>query len=373
MSPWASETFEKAILKFRRSAALAAEMDIIPYKNENGVWAAGPFDGDGWWTNGFWPALMWQLYAAEKDEAFATEARRVQKRLADELRVFHRLNHDVGFMYLLSVGADYKLTGDMQAMNDTQHAAGLLAGRFNPLGFLRAWGGVGREGWAIIDCMMNLPLLYWAQKELNDPRFGAIGKIHADMAIRHFVRENGSCEHIVIFDPVTGEVVDKPAGQGYAKGSSWSRGQAWGLYGFTLNYMATGEKRYLQTAQRIAAYFESKIREDGLTDCDFAQPDGEERIDNMAGAIAACGYLELHRITGDAKYEQTAMRLLTALDTLCTDWTDKSVGILTKCTASYNEDGAGRHTNILYGDYFFVEALAKLNGTDPMLWMHKDQ
>ncbi|MCL1963717.1 MAG: glycoside hydrolase family 88 protein, partial [Firmicutes bacterium] len=243
---------------------------------------------------------------------------------------------------------------------------------FNPNGFIRAWNGEGQAGWAIVDSMMNLPILYWARRETHDPRFLLIAKKHADMSIRHFVRADGSCNHIVVFDPTTGEALDAPAGQGYAKGSSWSRGQSWALYGFTLSYMATGEEAYLQTARRVAAYFMRNVRPDGLTDCDFAQPGGKERIDNIAGAIAACGLLELARITGLEEYHNTAIRLLRGILEHTADFTEKSAGILQKCTASYHNDGAGRHVNILYGDYFFVEALAKLAGSDPMFWMHEE-
>lgn len=369
MLQWVNETFDKVVAKYRRSTQIAKEQNIIPYRGEAAGWAEPPFDGDGWWTNGFWPALMWQLYAATGEEAFMEDARRVQKRLLAQLEVFLKLNHDVGFVYLLSMGADAKLTGNEEARVHTLHAANILAGRFNPAGFIRAWNGEDRTGWAIVDCMMNLPLLYWAHRETGDPRFTAIAKVHADTSIRHFVREDGSCNHIIVFDPDTGEVLDAPGGQGYAKGSSWSRGQSWALYGFVLSFMATGEARYLETARRVADYFLANIRPDGLTDCDFVQPEGKEVIDNIAGAVAACGYLELHKITGDASYRQAALQLLQGIDAYAADYSDKTAGILQKCTASYHDDGAGQHINIVYGDYFYVEALAKLKGTDPMLWM----
>ena len=128
--------FEKIIATFRKSVPLAAEMGIIPYKSENGRWIASPYDGNSWWTGGFWPGLMWQLYAATKDEMFRTEARRVQKLLTAEFRRFDLLNHDTGFMYLLSTGADYKLHGGRQERTDTLHAANLLMGRFNPVGYI---------------------------------------------------------------------------------------------------------------------------------------------------------------------------------------------------------------------------------------------
>ena len=362
------QAFEKLCDKFRYSAPLAAKEGIIPYKSERGRWIPSPYDGNSWWTGGFWPALMWQFYAATRDETFLTEARRVGNLLTDEFRVFEKLNHDVGFMYLLSCGADFKLTGNEQARTDTLHAASLLMGRFNPKGFFRAWNGPDRAGYAIIDCMMNLSLLWWASRQTGDPRFAHAACMHADTAVREFLRPDGSVSHIIEFDPETGKRVREHPGQGYALGSQWSRGQAWGLYGFTLAFLNAEDVRYLEAAKKIAVNFTLHIRPDGLTDCDFCQPDTEERIDNIAGAVAACAFLELEKITGKPAYGETARRLVDGLLDLCCDWTKERCGVLTRCTASYHDDGAGRHTNITYGDYFLTEALARLNGTDPMLW-----
>ena len=363
-----TQAMRQAADKFRWSAKLAADAGIIPYKSENGAWVTSPYDGNSWWTGGFWPGLMWQLHCATGDEQFQTEARRVEKLLTEEFRTFRCLNHDVGFMYLLSCGADAKLTGDEQAKTDTLHAASLLMGRFNPAGFIRAWNHPDQRGFAIIDCMMNLSLLWWATSETGDPRFAKVAQIHAQTTLREFLRLDGSVSHIIEFDPETGKRVKEYGGQGYCLGSQWSRGQAWGLYGFTLAHLNGGNAEYLDAAEKIAANFIRHIRPDGLTDCDFCQPKDEERIDNIAGAVAACGLLELAKITGKAECHAAAVRLVDGLLEHCIDWTQNSCGLLTKCTASYHDDGAGRHTNITYGDYFLVEALAKLTGSDPMLW-----
>jgi unsaturated chondroitin disaccharide hydrolase len=370
MQTWAKEAFERMTDKYRRNLRLAAAQNMIPYGGGRGGWRGAPFDGNSWWTGGFWPGLMWQFYAATGEETFITEARRVETLLTDELTTFEKLNHDVGFMYLLSCGADNLLTGNAAAGRNALHAATLLAGRYNPNGFIRAWDR-DRAGWAIIDTMMNLCLLYWASRRTGDPRFDLIAARHADTTLREFVRPDGSCYHIVIFDPVTGATLEKPAGQGYDENSSWSRGQAWALYGFTLAHMRTRDERYLATACRIADYFTQNIRPDGLTDCDFRQPAGDERIDNIAGACAACGLLELAAFAenGRAKaYRAAAEKMLRALAETSADWTDDTAGVLQKCTAAYCDDGAGTHVNMVYGDYFFAEGLAKLCGTDPMLW-----
>lgn len=371
MRAWADQVHQRMVAKFAAGAEIAARQGLIPYRGHGPEWLGSPSEGNSWWTGGFWAGLMWQLYATTEDGAFAAEARRVQALLLTELHAHHGLSHDVGFMYLLSFGAEWRLLGDEAAAGVTLQAADLLAGRFNPAGFIRAWNGPRREGWVIVDSMMNLPLLYWASARTGDPRYAKIANIHADTTLRHFVRPDGSCDHIVIFDADTGEPFERPGGQGYAPGSSWSRGQAWALYGFLLAHRCSGDIRYLDAAKRIAHYFMANIRADGLTDCDFRQPREEERIDNIAAACAASALLMLADTVADTEaplYHASALRMLEALDGQCADWSPERCGILQKCTAAFHDDGAGRHVNIVYGDYFFVEAIHRLRGADPMLW-----
>ncbi len=369
------EVIAKVAAKLRRTVPEAAKNHNVPYASRDGKWVESPWNlGNSWWTAGFWPGMMWLMNALSPDEVFHSEALRTTELMTEEFRVYRHLNHDVGFMYLLSCGAKHKIDGDEQSKWDTLHAASLLMGRFNPTttsraGFIKSWDGREQLGYAIIDCMMNLPLLFRATRETGDPRFAAVARIHADTAAKHFVREDGSCRHIVEFDPVTGAFVREHGGQGYCEGSSWSRGQAWALYGFTLLAMNTGEARDLAIAEKIARYFAANIREDGLTDCDFRQPKGVYRLDNIAGACAACGFLELHKLTGKAEYRAAAEKLLHGLIDHCVDFGDTYCGLLTHCTAAYHDDNVGTHTNITYGDYFFVEALCKLKGCDPMLWI----
>ena len=354
--------------KYRKTAEAAAEADVIPYKSAGGAWIPSPYDGNSWWTGGFWPGLMWLLWRFTGDGFFCAEARRTEAPLTAELRTFRRLNHDVGFMYLLSCGADAKLTGNEAAETDVLHAASLLMGRFNPAGFIRAWNEPDRTGYAIIDCLMNLPLLYRASRDTGDPRFCNVARIHADTTLREFLRADGSVSHIVELDPETGKRVREYPGQGYALGSQWSRGQAWGLYGFALAYRHLRNPAYLEASEKIAANFAAHIRPDGLTDCDFCQPAGEERVDNIAGAVAACGLQELASLTGKDAWKEAALRLADGLLDCCADWGGEHCGVLTRCTASYHDDGAGRHTNIVYGDYFLAETLMRLCGQDPELW-----
>ncbi len=141
-------------------------------------------DGLNWWTNGFWGGIMWLLYQDTKDEKYARIARNSEYQLEQCFDMFYGLHHDVGFMFQPTAVADYKLTGNIRSRKTALHAANLLAGRFNPAGrFIRAWNEVENKdtrGWAIIDCMFNISLLYWASGETRDPRFKQIAMMHAD-------------------------------------------------------------------------------------------------------------------------------------------------------------------------------------------------
>ena len=164
---------------------------------------------------------------------------------------------------------------------------------------------------------MNLSLLYWAAKESGDPRFRHIATAHADTALKHFVRLDGSVNHIVCFDPKSGEPVRVLGGQGYGPDSAWSRGQAWALYGMANIYQFTREERFLQAAQRVAHHFVAALPEDHVPYWDFRLPrtDGEPR-DSSAAAIAASGLLELVKLTapGAAQlYANAAGRILSSL------------------------------------------------------------
>ncbi len=363
VSEWTDRVAAKIAWKLVHAVELAESCGFIPYSTENGRWKP---NGIRWWTNGFWPATMWQAYRLTGDEMYKREAVRSEELMDEALGSFRTLDHDVGFQWLISSGVDAALTGSERSYDRTLFAAMTLASRFNPNGFIRAWNGSGNEGWAIIDCLMNLPLLYWATRQTGDPRFSLIARRHADTALRCFQREDGSVCHIVCFDPDTGEVLSRPAGQGYASGSVWSRGQAWAVYGFTLSAMLSGQERYLEGAKKAADFLLGEIPEDGLLRCDFRQPASPDVLDNAAQAIAASGLLTLSSMTGDGRYLQGAVRLLTALAP-CADWSDSTPAILHKCTTAYHEV-SGRHITMNYADYFYIEAVGKLRGEKLLFW-----
>lgn len=355
----------------------------IPYTTTNGIHddrtdATKEFrkdDGLNWWTNGFWGGMMWLMYHETGDNKYAKIAKYSEEKLDQCFEEYYGLHHDVGFMWLPTAVANYRLTKDSDARRRGMHAASLLAGRFNPVGkFIRAWNDspdeeVDTRGWAIIDCMFNIPLLYWASEETKDPRFKQIAMIHADTVMETFVRADGSVKHIVEFDPFNGGVVRDYGGQGYADGSSWTRGQTWALYGFMMSYIHTGKEEYLSTAKRIAHYFIANIPESGIIPVDFRQPAKPNWEDSTAAAIAACGFIEIAKHVDELEksmYLNAALKILKTLDEKRCNWSNLCDCILENCTGSYHSEE--HHFSIIYGDYYFMEAIFKLKGNDLFLW-----
>lgn len=368
---WAEEISEKIKKKMEVVAVRSAEK--IPYTTENGIFDDWTEKDICWWTNGFWGGMLWQLYYATKQELYKEIAVKNEEKLDRNLLTHQGMDHDSGFKWLTTAVANYRITGDKAAFNRGRLAADNLAGRFNLKGnFIRAWNDAGdgsKAGWAIIDCMMNLPLLYWAYEETKDPRYLHIATAHADTAMQHFIREDGSAKHIVEFDPMTGEYVRSYGGQGYEDGSSWTRGQSWALYGFTLSYGHTKRKEYLECGKKIADYFVGNIPESGLIPVDFCQPADCSLEDSTAAAIAASGLLELANYTeglDKERYQKAAEALLQALAKERCNWSVETDYILEKCTAAFHDE---RHEfSIIYGDYFFIEAIFKLTGEALFIW-----
>lgn len=355
--------------------------DKIPYTAVDGVFDDWTDKNLCWWTNGFWGGMMWQLYNATGEDIYKKRAMELEDKLDGNLMNYDGMDHDSGFKWLTTSRASMLLTGSKMSRNRLLLAAANLAGRFNPAGFIRAWNDEKGDnaGWAIIDCLMNLPLLYIATKLTGDPRFKKIAMIHADTAIKHFIREDGSARHIVIFDPETGDFVDEPGGQGYGKGSVWTRGQSWALYGFTMSFLHTGESRYLETAVRCADYFTDNTPENGRIPVDFKQPSEPDYTDSCAAAIGASGMLLLAKTLRNEgkdvvknaamiadKYEQTALKILHYLTDNDSDFNPETDNILRSCTAAYHDKE--HEFPIIYGDYYLIEAVFRITGEEIYIW-----
>ena len=314
---------------------------------------------------------MMLMYIGTEKEQYLKTARNGMDILDEAFTKVELLHHDVGFMWNISSGVDYRVTGDIKEKSRFVLAANCLMSRFNHCGdFLRAWNEEGTEGWVIIDCMMNLPLLYRASELFKDERYKMIANRHADKAMKHHVREDGSCNHINEYNPQSGEFIKAHAGQGFDDNSSWSRGQSWGVYGFALAYRYTKNPAYLNTAKKIAHYFIANVQRTGWVSlCDFRQPEGEELYDTTASACAACGLLGIAEHVPEnekALYRDAAEKMLEALEKSHCNWSDDEDSILQNGTEAYIR---GHHKPIIYGDYFFVEGIYRLMGFDAsVLW-----
>lgn len=367
---WVTDTKNKIIAKYQATAI--KNRGTIPYTtDENGNYQ--PVENDiCWWTNGFWGGLMWLMYQETHDELFKEIAQETEEMLDKSFEEYYGLHHDVGFMFMPTAVADYRLTGNEKSRKRALLAANLLAGRFNIAGyFLRAWNdlpGEDTRGWAIIDCMLNLSLLYWASRETNDPRYEHIAVAHADNVMEHFIRENGSSIHIGEFNPQKGGFVKSHTGQGYNEESAWSRGQGWAVYGFMLSYEKTGKKEYLETAVRVADFILENIREDFEVPIDFCQPKEEKWLDNCGACIIAGGMLKLSDALGveGQKYFDCGAGIIKNITEKYADFGNECDAIVQNCNSAYHVENYNMTMN--YADYYYLEAILKLEGKDYKMW-----
>ncbi len=373
---WAENTFKKIDAKMSK-VAIRSRDKIADGVDENGFHIEREPE---WWTSGFWAGLNYLLYEYTRNDEYKKTGNTLEKKMDAGLSNFDELHHDVGFMWHIMSGANYRITGDKDSRIRNLFAASTLFSRFVLGGnFIRAWNGSVESGvtnWTIIDCMMNIPQLYWASREVDDDRFKRIAMAHADMALRDHIRDDGSVVHVVEHDRDTGESIKTHAGQGYKEGSSWSRGQAWALYGFTLSYIYTGEERYLDAAKRVANYFIANCCDDWLPRVDFRAPSQPVYYDSTAGACAACGLIELAKILPEDEggmYMHAAVEMLKAMEEKFCDFDPANDHMLGYGTVRYPCEGldfakCNVHVSIIYGDYFFTEAVLKLLGSEFLPW-----
>lgn len=369
---WVEEAWNDALAKTQHiSKRIGAN---FPHASQNGEYVLEP---PHWWTAGFWPGMLWLLYNGSGDEHLRTLAEQCEIKLDKVLQDYVRLDHDIGFMWTLTSAASYKLTGNDESSVRIMKAANYLAARFNLKGqYIRAWNpwveGEDNAGLAIIDCCMNMPLLFLATQISGDPRYAHVAEAHMETVMKDFIREDGSVYHIVRYDPATGERIEALGGQGYAPESAWSRGTAWALYGLALAYHHTGQIAYLNKAKIVAHFFLSQLPDDHVPHWDFRAPATAKIYrDSSAGACAACGLLLLSEQVGPLEaevYRQPAVRILESLYRQYGTWADPSEeGLILHGTSHYPEQ-RNIDVPLIYGDYFFVEGLARLRGEGPFFW-----
>ncbi len=378
---WVSRVWDRIDKKMRVIAE--KNKNIIPYTTDsNGDFidcAKGEFPYDiSWWTNGFWPGYMWLLYVGTKNNVYREAAENAEELLDGAFEQYEHLHHDVGFMWHISAGVNYRLTGNRKSYLRALYAADFLASRYNPIGrYIRSWNADSdTDGYnkLIIDSMMNIPMLYWAAEAHDDERFKVMAMNHADTVMGTHIRPDGTSHHIVEVDPKTGEAVKALGGQGYEEGSTWTRGQAWAIYGFALSYIHTGEEKYLMTAKKVAnAFIACAAQQDWIVPLDFRQPDEPKIYDTTAAACAACGLIEIAKTCSqyDVKnYLNAALKLLKAIDEKAVDYTTDNDNLLNYGSEAYypGRGEAGLNTAIIYGDYYYTEAIYKLKGFEPLFW-----
>ncbi len=370
---WLDSVWEKVNKKLEKVAVRSREK--LPYTAVNGIHDDWIQKDVTWWTNGFFGGMMWLMYLETGNEEYRKTAERSEELLDAALKRYKELHHDVGFMWHLTSGANYRITGNEASCVRNLYAASLLFSRYQIDGdFIRAWNW-DAYGYSIIDCLMNLPLLYWASKEVEDDRFKKIAIRHMDMALRDHIREDGSTNHIVDHELDKIGVKQILAGQGYAADSCWSRGLSWAVYGSVISYVHTGKKEYLEAAKKTADYFiEHTKKTNYLPIVDFTAPTEPVYYDSTAGVCAACGMLEIAKYVSEQeakKYTLEALNILKACDKAFCDYNADTDALVLMGTERYphrESDRKGVHIPIIYGDFFFVEALLKLKGNSFLIW-----
>jgi unsaturated chondroitin disaccharide hydrolase len=314
-------------------------------------------------VGGHWVGLIWLAFAHTQDPALERAARTWAAYLLP--RQFDTTTHDLGFLFKLSHILGYELTGDGAFIPPALQAAETLSRRFNPRGgYFQAWGPLDASpelrGRAIVDTMMNLDLLFWASQQSGDPKFAQMAETHARTVIQYQIRPDFSTSHVIDFNPESGAFIKQDTHQGLAPDSCWSRGQAWAVYGFGDCYRATGEELFLKTARNLAEYALKHLPPDLVPYWDFDSPEIPDDVhDSSAASILASGLLNLaaQEIDPDraTHWHTQAAAILKSLWENYTSRSTSEPSILIHGTRSKPHNMVDH--GLIYGDYYFVEAL----------------
>lgn len=320
------------------------------------------------WTSGFWPGILWYSWEESHDSTILNMARKYTAPLKEILNSPVG-NHDLGFMLFNSFGNGYRLTSDPKYKEILLIAADSLATLFNPkVGTILSWPSMRQKmNWphnTIIDNMMNLELLFWASKNGGSHDLYDMAVSHAEKCMTSLVRSDYSTFHVAVFDTIDGHFIKGVTHQGYQDSSLWARGQAWGIYGYTMCYRETGKEEFLDTAEELANVFIKRLPEDGIPYWDFedqAIPNAPK--DASAAAIAASGMLELSTFVKNEKasatYKKAAITLLTKLSTVRYLSEDTNQAMLLHSTG-HKPVNSEVNASIIYADYYYLEALHRM-------------
>lgn len=319
----------------------------------------------GWWCSGFYPGTLLSLYEETKDPALQTEANRMLGILSKEQ--YNKSTHDLGFMMYCSFGTALKVEPDPSYKEILVNSAKSLSTRFNPtVGCIKSWDSKKKEFLVIIDNMMNLELLFWATRETGDSSYYKIAVTHANTTMKNHFRPDYSSYHVINYNPETGEVQKKQTAQGYADESAWARGQAWGLYGYTVMYRETKDKKYLDEANHIAAFILNDVHlpKDKIPYWDYNAP-GEPNVlrDASAGAITASALLELAHYADQKEskvYFKAAEKMLQSLSAApYQSLPGTNAGFLLQHSVGHLPAKSEVDVPLTYADYYYVEAMKR--------------
>ncbi|MGN0168743.1 MAG: glycoside hydrolase family 88 protein [Acetatifactor sp.] len=334
------------------------------------------------WTTGFWTGEIWLAYEYSHDErlkkAGDIQVHDFMNRIEKKVMVDH---HDMGFLYSPSCVAAYKLTGNREGREAALKAADQLISRYQPVGkFIQAWGPMNApENYRlIIDCLLNLPLLYWASEETGDNKYREIAENHIHTAVANVIREDYSTWHTFFFNPQTGAPDHGATCQGYRDGSAWARGQAWGVYGLALAYKYTGRKEYIDLFRHVTEYFLEHLPKDLVPYWDLEFTDGDDQPrDSSSASIAACGMLEMSKYLEQeeaAHYRSIAAKLMKSIyDNYAVKDMKISNGLVLHSTYSnHSPYNTCNHYGVdecnAWGDYFYMEALTRMSKDWELYW-----
>lgn len=315
-----------------------------------------------WWCSGFYAGACWYSYLVGQDTSIRNLAIRQTAKLMDIDRLCR--DHDIGFQVMCSSGLAWKATGDSLYLGMIRESAERLAGRFSSVtGTIKSWNSKRFTYPVIIDNMMNLELLTFAARAFNNPQWQDIAITHARTTMANHFREDGSCYHLVDYNPDDGSIIRKQTWQGLSDESSWSRGQGWALYGFSMMYRETGAPEFLAQAEKVAAYLLPLLSDRPVPAWDF---DAEAPDDASAAAVMASAFLDLSALTSNKalgeKYYNMAERILKELSSdkyLCRD--GECAGFLLKHSTGFFLHGSEVDVPLSYADYYFMEAIYRYN------------
>ena len=316
------------------------------------------------WTSGFFPGTMWYLYEESGDPFWKEKAIKFTNYL-EPIKTYTG-THDLGFMINCSFGNGLRLAQVPGYQDIMLEAARSLITRFNPtVGCIRSWDHGKWQFPVIIDNMMNLELLFWASKVSGDPVFRNIAVTHANTTMANHFRPDGSSFHVVDYDAAgDGKPIQFNTHQGYADESAWGRGQAWGLYGYTMCYRETGDPKYLEQAEKIAQFIlnHKNLPEDGVFYWDFDAPNiPDEPRDVSASAIAASALYELSTMSEahGEQYKAAADKTVRSIAEKYRNKLGELHGFITNSSVGHLPGNSEITVPLNYADYYFIEALVR--------------